>query len=68
VVPISVGDAFVYDLWIDQETGDDVNRCPWLEKALGSDHPTREAHGVRAEGNQAPLYPRLFLARPLIRY
>ena len=35
--PIAVGDAFVFDLWIDPDTGDDVSRCPWLEQVPGSD-------------------------------
>jgi Fe-S-cluster containining protein len=33
VVPIAVGDVvFAYDIWLDPETGEDVSRCPWLQK------------------------------------
>jgi Fe-S-cluster containining protein len=24
--------SFVYDIWIDPKTGDDVHKCPWLRK------------------------------------
>jgi hypothetical protein len=30
VDPISVGDQFVYDIWIHPGTGDDSSKCPWL--------------------------------------
>jgi Fe-S-cluster containining protein len=33
VVPVAVGDVvFAYDIWLDPKTGDDVSRCPWLQK------------------------------------
>ena len=33
VDPIQLGnDHFVYDIWINPVTGDDVQRCPWLRK------------------------------------
>ncbi len=38
VEPMEIGDEFVYDLWIDPETGDDVDFCPWWKR-----HQTRIA-------------------------
>jgi Fe-S-cluster containining protein len=29
---IPLGDEYIYDLWIDPQTDDDVTRCPWLKK------------------------------------
>jgi len=26
------GNSFVYDIWIDPKTGEDVQKCPWLRK------------------------------------
>ena len=49
VAPIPVGDALVYDLWIDPETGDDVSRCPWLEKAASSDRHTCRIHALKPD-------------------
>lgn len=37
VDPIAVGDAHVYDIWINPKTGEDVRRCPWLRKVRGAD-------------------------------
>ena len=32
VDPISLGGGeFIYDIWINSKTGEDVNRCPWLK-------------------------------------
>jgi len=50
VDPISVGDQFVYDIWIDPETGDDSSECPWLQKLPGQQkficliHEVKPAH------------------------
>ena len=35
VDPIAIGDQFIYDIWIDPETADDVTECPWLKKLPG---------------------------------
>jgi len=32
VYPIQLGSECVYDLWINPETGEDAERCPWLKK------------------------------------
>ncbi len=29
---IPLGDEYIYDLWIDPQTDDDVTQCPWLKK------------------------------------
>ena len=38
VVPVALGDVVVaYDVWLDPETGEDVDRCPWLQKLPDAD-------------------------------
>ncbi len=33
VMPIEIGERkYVYDIWLNPKTGDDVQRCPWLRK------------------------------------
>jgi uncharacterized protein len=29
---MQIGDSFVYDIWFNPKTGDEVQRCPWLRK------------------------------------
>jgi Fe-S-cluster containining protein len=53
---IPLGDEYVYDLWIDPQTDDDVNHCPWLKK-----HPTENKyicsiHDVKP--NHCRAYPK----------
>jgi len=56
VDPIPVGDAFVYDLWIDPETGDDVIRCPWLEKTPDTNRYVCRIHDLKPD--QCREYPK----------
>lgn len=49
VDPIAVGDAFVYDIWIDPETEDDVSQCPWLEQEPGTDRYVCGIHGLKPD-------------------
>ncbi len=55
VEPMEIGDEFVYDLWIDPETGDDVSRCPWLEKAPGTNLYVCRIHDLKPDHCRA--YP-----------
>lgn len=32
VCRMQLGDSFIYDIWMDPETGEDVDRCPWLQE------------------------------------
>jgi Fe-S-cluster containining protein len=46
---IEVGDACVYDLWIDPETGEDVSQCPWLEQVPGTDRYVCRIHDLKPD-------------------
>ena len=39
--------SFVYDVWIDPKTGDDVHRCPWLRKLPKKDMYVCRIHDVK---------------------
>jgi Fe-S-cluster containining protein len=41
------GDQYVYDIWINPDTGDDVKRCPWLRKLPNQDRYTCRIHDVK---------------------
>ena len=49
VDPIVFGDQFVYDIWINPKTGDDVDHCPWLRKLRGKDKYICRIHDVKPE-------------------
>ena len=54
---ISLGDGqFVYDIWINPRTGDDVNRCPWLRKLPKKNKYICRIHDVKPE--HCRKYPR----------
>lgn len=47
VDPIDLGDGnYVYDIWINPRTGDDVSRCPWLSKLPGKEKYVCRIHNV----------------------
>lgn len=57
VDPIPVGDGnYVYDIWINPKTGDDVFRCPWLRKLPKQDKYICRIHDVKPE--HCRNYPR----------
>ena len=56
VDPIALGDVFVYDLWIDPETGDDVSQCPWLEQVPDTDRYVCGIHELKPD--HCRHYPR----------
>jgi hypothetical protein len=41
------GDQYVYDIWINPDTGDDVKRCHWLRKLPNQDRYTCRIHDVQ---------------------
>ncbi len=48
VDPIDLGDVnYVYDIWINPRTGDDVSRCPWLRKLPGEEKYICRIHDVK---------------------
>ena len=48
VDPIEIGDGnYIYDVWIDPKTNDDVNKCPWLRKLPGKDKYICKIHEVK---------------------
>lgn len=50
VDPIPVGDGnYVYDIWINPKTGDDVWRCPWLRKLPKQDKYICRIQNVKPE-------------------
>lgn len=49
VDPIAVGNAHVYDIWINPKTGEDVRRCPWLRKVRGADRYVCRIHELKPE-------------------
>ena len=38
---------YVYDIWINPKTTDDVSRCPWLRKRRGQDKYICRIHDVK---------------------
>jgi Fe-S-cluster containining protein len=56
VDPIQVGTHFVYDIWINPVTGDDVKRCPWLRKLPNQDKYICRIHDLKPE--HCRNYPR----------
>ena len=57
VDPISIGDGhYVYDIWINPKTGDDVDRCPWLRKLPNQNKYICRIHDVKP--NHCRNYPR----------
>ncbi len=41
------GNNYVYDLWIDPDTGNDAQECPWLEKLPNQDNNICRIHDVK---------------------
>ncbi len=39
--------SYVYDIWLDPKTGEDVNRCPWLRKLPKKDKYVCRIHEVK---------------------
>ena len=57
VDPIHVSDGkYVYDIWINPVTGEDVARCPWLRKLPNQAKYICRIHDVKPEHCRA--YPR----------
>ncbi len=47
---IPIGDEHhIHDIWIDPETGDDVDRCPWLRKLPNQDKYICRIQDVKPE-------------------
>ena len=50
VDPIPLGGGQnVYDIWINQTTGEDVQRCPWLRKLPDKDKYICRIHEVKPQ-------------------
>jgi Fe-S-cluster containining protein len=50
VSAIVLGDGqFVYDIWINPRTGEDVARCPWLRKLPNQNKYICRIHDVKPE-------------------
>ena len=49
-------DHYIYDIWINPKTGDDVCRCPWLRKLLKQNKYICRIHDVKSE--HCRNYPR----------
>jgi len=49
-------DYYIYDIWINPKTGDDVLRCPWLRKLPNQDKYICRIHDVKPE--HCRKYPR----------
>ncbi len=50
VDPIRLGDQLIaYDIWVNPRTGDDVVRCPWLQKVRGSQTYICQIHDLKPE-------------------
>ncbi|MBT3296843.1 MAG: hypothetical protein HN919_18470 [Verrucomicrobia bacterium] len=50
VVPVALGDVIVaYDVWLDPETGEDVDRCPWLQRLPGTRKYVCGIHDVKPD-------------------
>jgi Fe-S-cluster containining protein len=57
VDPIHIGgDQYVFDIWINPQTGEDVQRCPWLRKLPNKEKHICRIHDVKPEHCKA--YPR----------
>jgi len=42
-----VGDSLVYDIWFNPNTGDEVQRCPWLRKLPQKDKYICRIHDLK---------------------
>ena len=50
VYPIPLGEGYyIYDIWINPKTGDDVYRCPWLRKLPNQDKYICRIHDLKPE-------------------
>ena len=48
VDPVEIGNGkYIYDVWINPKTWDDVGRCPWLRKLPGKDKYICKIHDVK---------------------
>ena len=56
VAPIQLGTHFIYDIWINPVTHDDVQGCPWLRKLPKQDKYVCRIHDFKPEHCRA--YPR----------
>jgi Fe-S-cluster containining protein len=56
VDPIQLGNHFIYDIWINPVTNDDVKRCPWLRKLPNQDKYICRIHDLKPEHCRA--YPK----------
>jgi Fe-S-cluster containining protein len=57
VDPIPMGGGqYVYDIWINPATGEDVQRCPWLRKLPNKDKYICRIHEVKPQ--HCREYPR----------
>ena len=57
VDPIHIGgDQYVFDIWINPKTGEDVQRCPWLRKLPNKDEYICRIHDYKPEHCRA--YPK----------
>jgi Fe-S-cluster containining protein len=52
---IAVGDACVYDIWVNPKTGEDARRCPWLRKIPRTDRYACRIHDLKPD--RCRLYP-----------
>ncbi len=56
VDPIAIGDEYIYDIWINPETGEDASRCPWLRKVRGQERFVCRIHDLKPDHCRA--YPK----------
>jgi Fe-S-cluster containining protein len=49
VASIAVGESYIYDIWINPKTGEDVPRCPWLRKVRGADRYVCRIHDLKPD-------------------
>jgi Fe-S-cluster containining protein len=48
VNPIDVGNGkYIYDIWFNPDTGEEVERCPWLRKLPRQDKYICRIHDVK---------------------
>ena len=49
-MPVALGDVVVaYDVWLDPETGEDVDRCPWLQELTDTGKYSCGIHDVKPD-------------------
>jgi Fe-S-cluster containining protein len=56
VEPIVLGEARVYDIWVNPKTGEDVSRCPWLRKVRSAELYVCRIHDLKPD--HCRRYPR----------